>query len=157
MRPTNPGTDTIDSKLEAFSVGILTRVTELMDKKLGTLKINSQHTNQPMHDSDQSMEQKALHQSPTAWSIVASQPPDMKAVLRDARNDEKLEESGKQKRAKNIIIHGTEEVGQAPGEIKKEDEEYIKSIFTKIRVEVTTAAAMRLGEVIDGNQNRQKN
>ena len=80
----------------------------------------------------------------------------MRAVMGDARNDEKLEESQKQKRAKNIIIHGAEEVGSSPEEVKKEDDGYIKSIFSKIGVEVTPAAVMRLGEAQKENESRRR-
>ena len=135
----NPTSDTIDSKLEAFSAGILTKVTELMEKKFEILRGNSQTPTKPM-------EQEGPERPRNAWSTVASQPPDMKAVMRDARNDEKLEESEKQKRAKNIIIHGAEEIGESPEKVKKEDEGYIKAILAKIGVEATPVAVMRLGE-----------
>ena len=65
--------------------------------------------------------------------------------MRDARNDEKIEGSEKQKRAKNIIIHGADEVGETHDKIKKEDEEYIKQIFMKIGVTHEPILVTRLG------------
>ena len=61
---------------------------------------------------------------------MASKLPDMKTFIHDARNDEKLEKG--EKRAEKIIIHFVEKIWKYPGMLKKEDEEYIKSIFTKV-------------------------
>ena len=137
--------DVIDSKLEAFSVAILAKVTDVMEKKFETLNTKNQQT-----------AQEGTTKPPNAWSTVASQPRDMKAIMRDARNDEKLEESEKQKRARNIIIHGAEEVGESPEVVKKEDEGYIKEILAKIGVEATPATIMRLGEAKKENETRHR-
>ena len=66
--------------------------------------------------------------------------------MRDARNDEKIEENEKEKRSKNIIIHGAVEVGENPEKIKKEDSEYAKQIFAKIGVQFTPTLVTRLGK-----------
>jgi len=81
-----------------------------------------------------------------SWSSVVGQQQDIKTMMRDARNDEKIEESEKQRRAKNIIIHGAAEVGANPEEIKKEDSEYIKQIFSKIKATSIPTLVTRLGE-----------
>ena len=65
--------------------------------------------------------------------------------MREARNDEKIEESEKQRRANDIIIHGADEIGASPDEIKKADDGYIKEIFAKIGVAVTPTTIARLG------------
>ena len=143
----NPSAVTIDAKLEAFSDGILTKVTELMEKKFEILKGDIPHLSKPPA-------QEGPQQPSNAWSTIVSQPADMKAVMRDARNEEKLEESEKQKRARNIIIHGAEEIGKSPEEVKKGDLEYIKEIFAKIGAEAEPAAIMRLGEAKKENEPR---
>ena len=89
-------------------------------------------------------------------AITAKSPPELtnkldpsknlKTVMIDARNDEKLEVSEKQKRACNFVIHGAEEVGESSEQIKKEDEGYIKEILTKLGVEAVPISITRLGE-----------
>ena len=66
--------------------------------------------------------------------------------MRDARNEEKIEEGEKQRRAKNIIIHGAEEIGLNPEEIKKEDAQYVKQIFQKLGTTCEPVMITRLGE-----------
>ena len=83
---------------------------------------------------------------PTTWSKVVSQTQNMKSAMREAKNDEKIEESEKQRRAKNIIIHGAEEVGNNAEEIKEGDLGYIKEIFAKIGVRAEPTIVTRLGE-----------
>ena len=70
----------------------------------------------------------------------------MKTVMREARNDEKIEESEKQRRVNNLIVHGAEEIGDTPDDIKKGDAGYIKEIFAKIGVKVAPVSITRLGE-----------
>ena len=125
----------IDAKLEAFSANILSKVTEIMDKKIGEIS-----TSKPVSPSSEN--ESAL---PPTWSNVVSQSSNIKTVMRAAKNDEKIEESEKLRRANNIIIHGAEEIGGTPEEIKKADEGYIKEIFAKIGVETSPTLITRLG------------
>ena len=99
-------------------------VTKLLDDKLGeiTVKNPSELTNK--HDPSKNL----------------------KTVMIDARNDEKLEVSEKQRRACNFVIHGAEEVGESSDQIRKEDEGYVKEILTKIGVEAVPISITRLGE-----------
>ena len=54
---------------------------------------------------------------------------------------------------RNIIIHGAEEVGDSPEEIKKEDAQYISEILNKIGSPVKPNIITRLGEKsIDKNR-----
>ena len=133
----------IDAKLEAFSTSILSKVSEIMEKKMDGLKTNLKIPTELVESTNPN------ENKPTSWSTVASQPKTMKAVMREARNDEKIEESEKQRRANNLIIHGAEEIGETPDDIKNGDAGYIKEIFTKIGVEATPVAIARLGEAND--------
>lgn len=65
--------------------------------------------------------------------------------MRTARNNEKIEEGEKERRANNIILHGAEEIGDTPDDIKKADTGYIKEIFAKIGAEVEPSSIVRLG------------
>ena len=132
--------NTLDAKLEAFSSNILSKVTRIMDDKLEALKAA---TPVPPGSSSEPLENS---NSPNTWSAIVSQPQDLRSMMRDARNDEKIELTEKQRRATNIIIHGAEEVGENPNGIKKEDLEYVKQIFTKIGVSSTPTSITRLGQ-----------
>ena len=134
----------IDDKLEAFSAGILSKVTEIIEQKMGTTPGKNNVETIEIHDATKSPI------SPNLWSSVVSSGShghqDIKTLMRDARNDEKIEVSEKEKRAKNIIIHGADELGENPEEIKKQDLQYVKEIFNKIGVKSETILINRLGE-----------
>ena len=89
--------------------------------------------------------------SPTKWSsIVAGPTKNFKSVMRDARNDEKLEQSEKELRSKNLIIHGADEIGKDEAEIKKEDTTYVKEILQKIGLNMVPTLVVRLGKSTEG-------
>ena len=134
----------IDAKLEAFSANILSKVTELMENKIDA--ITAKGPTDPVHSNE------TVNPPAVTWSNVVSQPQDMKTVMRVARNDEKIEEGEKQRRANNIIIHGAEEIGETPDEIKTNDAGYIKDIFAKIGVEVKVVTIARLGTSREGKR-----
>ena len=73
--------------------------------------------------------------------------------MHEARNEQKIEESDKSKRVFNFIIHGADEVGSTPEEVKAEDLGYIKEILVKIGVNTTPISIARLGDDI-GNKKR---
>ena len=70
-------------------------------------------------------------------------------MMHEIRNEEKLEENEKTKRASNIIIHGAQEIGDTPNDINEGDSGYIKEIFTKLGVGVAPSSIIRLGESKD--------
>ena len=132
--------DSIDSKLERFSVGILSKVTQIMEEKLnGMVNLQTATTNE-VTDTEQPA---------SSWSKVASQPQSFKSMMHEARNEEKLEENEKKKRASNIIIHGAQEIGDTPNDINESDSGYIKEFFTKLGVGVAPSSITRLGESKD--------
>ena len=89
----------------------------------------------------------------TSWSSVVGKSANIKTLMREAKNDEKVEENEREKRSRNIIIHGAEEVGDSPEEIKKEDAQYISEILNKIGSPVKPNIITRLGEKsIDKNR-----
>ena len=78
-----------------------------------------------------------------------SSPQHIKEAIREAKNDDKIEESEAEKRSKNIIIHGAEEIGDNTEEIKKEDDGYVKEILKILGVKNTPASVTRLGNAND--------
>ena len=83
------------------------------------------------------------------WSDIVGQESNITTMMRDARNDEKIEESEKERRSNNLIIHGAEEIGQSPDEIKSEDINYVSELFKKIGVTSKPTLIVRLGKPND--------
>ena len=54
---------------------------------------------------------------------------DFREILRQAHNEEKLEQREKEQRAKNFIIHGLAETGDTGDRLKENDETMINSIL----------------------------
>ena len=52
----------------------------------------------------------------------------------DAENEKKVEENEQERRAKKVIIHGADEIGNNTDEIKKNDIEFLAHILRKIDV-----------------------
>ena len=82
----------------------------------------------------------------SSWSSVVGKSRGIKILMREAKNDEKVEENEKEKRSRNIIIHGADELGNNQEEIKKEDTQYISEIFKKVGAPVEPVSITRLGE-----------
>lgn len=73
-------------------------------------------------------------------------PDAVKQAIQEERNDSKVEESEKDKRKKNIIIHGADEIGDNKEQVRNEDIGFVKEIFTKLGVTCLPKAITRLGE-----------
>ena len=77
---------------------------------------------------------------------VSRSPDQIKHAIRDVKNDDKIEDIEIEKRAKNIMIHGAEEVGDNSEDIRKEDEGYVNSILETLGVPNTLESVTRLGK-----------
>ena len=80
------------------------------------------------------------------YSAAVGSSTNIKHAIREVKNDDKIEESEAEKRAKNIIIHGAEEIGTTSDEIKKEDNGFVKSILDKLGIPTAPASVARLGK-----------
>ena len=132
---------------------ISSHIKEIIDSKflesskdISTLNENLIKVQRPIIENDDS------DQLPkdSLWSTVVSKPKNIKILMREAKNDERVEEHEREKRSKNIIIHGAEEVGESPEEIKNEDAQYISEILNKIGSPVEPTLVTRLGKKSEG-------
>ncbi len=87
------------------------------------------------------------------YAKVLAVPAEIKKIMRDVKNDEKVEDKEMEKRSKNFIIHGAEEIGDDADEVKKNDTKYIKDILRKIGVRNDPESVERLGK---SNEKRQR-
>ena len=132
-------TATIDTKLEAFSTNLLTKVTQIVDEKLGTLSVNlGTSYADKTRDVSQHSEGNPKGQSP---------PQDFARVMRETKNDELVEEQERTRRANNIIIYGmSEDLDGGTVPLKSKDDFFITSLMEVLQVDVVPSTIVRLGK-----------
>ena len=122
------GISQIEAKIEStISEKIKERISNLHSPLTAASSDGSQTTNE------------------SSWSSVVGKSTNIKILMREAKNDEKVEENEREKRSRNIIIHGAEEVGESLEEIKKEDAQYVSDILNEIGSSVKPNFITRLG------------
>ena len=84
-------------------------------------------------------------QSESYASRVLQVPSEVRKVIMEAKNDDKVEESEQERRSPNFIIHGAKEFGDDINSMKKIDDEYIGSILKQLGVEHKPASVVRIG------------
>ena len=136
-KETDPAT--IDTKLEAFSTNLLTKVTQIVDEKLGTLSVNlGTSYADKTRDVTQQSEGNPKGQSP---------PQDFARVMRETKNDELVEEQERTRRANNLIVYGmSEDLDGGTVPLKSKDDFFITSLMEVLQVDVVPSAIVRLGK-----------
>ena len=76
---------------------------------------------------------------------VLQVPHEIRRVMQETSNEEKVDKLEREKRASNFIIHGAEEIGEDTESIKENDEQYIKDILERLDVRVSPVTVTRLG------------
>ena len=76
---------------------------------------------------------------------VLQVPEELRKIIQDAKNDDKVEENEQEKRATNFIIHGAEECGDNNAEMKKLDNGYVDDILKQLGVQVKPESVIRSG------------
>ena len=94
--------------------------------------------------------------SGSTFSKVLQLPTEVKQIMQDAKNEEKVQEKEQGRRAKNFIIHGADEVGNNIDEIKVNDIEYIAQILMKIGTNSKPESIARLGKPNETNKRTMK-
>ena len=118
------------------------KLTNLIEAKLGE-KIDAVSNTNPEETKKQE----------ETFAKVLAVPAEIKKMIKEVKNDEKVEDTEMEKRSKNFIIHGAAEIGEDAEEIKKNDEQYIKDILNKIGVTTDFESVTRLGKP---NEKRQR-
>ena len=84
-----------------------------------------------------------------SYAKVLQLPEEVRRVMQETRNDEKIEKNEQEKRTQNFIIHGAEEIGSSAEEVKKNDDQYLKDILKRLGVKATAESVTRLGQPND--------
>ena len=113
-----------------------TKVVKMIDK-------NMQGKSDQSTDRGETTEQKPA----SSYAGALAGPDTFRKIMREARNEEKIEEFEKEQRSNNFIIHGAEEVGSNISSIQKNDEEFILDILDEIRLQgLEPKSVVRLGK-----------
>ena len=81
----------------------------------------------------------------TSYAKILNVPKEVRKTMLETQNDDKVELVEQEKRCKNFIIHGAEEVGNNDDEIKVNDEQYLIDILTHIGINTQPDKVIRLG------------
>ena len=117
-------------------------IEKVIDKKLGEKMAG--FTTQEDTSSDGEAGERST--SGMSFAKVLQVPAEVRKVMQEVRNDEKVELSEQEKRSQNFIIHGAEEIGENADEIKGNDKQYIKDILEKLQVNAEAKSVTRLGQ-----------
>ena len=118
-----------------------TKIEKSIDKKLGDKldtvtslaeKINGREV--------QSSEEKK------SYAKILNVPKEVRKIMQETQNDEKVDLVEQEKRSQNFIIHGAEEIGKDEDEIKANDEGYLVDILNHINVDSKPEKIIRLGK-----------
>ena len=136
-------------KLEEVRTTMVSKVKITIDEKLTTVD-NKMATINPGNEIIE------VGTSGSTFSKVLQLPTEVKQIMQDAKNEEKVQEKEQEGRAKNFIIHGADEVGNNIDEIKVNDIEYIAQILMKIGTNSKPESIARLGKPNETNKRTMK-
>lgn len=121
-----------------------TKIEKSIDKKLGDKldTVNSLAEKISAREEESSEEKKS-------YAGILNVPKEVRKIMQETRNDEKVDLVEQEKRCQNFIIHGAEEVGKDEEEIKVNDEAYLVDILKHIDVNSKPDKVIRLGKVND--------
>ena len=139
----NPGTNnpelvsTLKSVLEDTVVQIQTNLGSLIENKL--------KERLPIPD-DAGGESLSPDEGQSYAAKVLKVPEQVRKIIEDSKNDEKVEEGEQERRSRNFVIHGAEEYGTTTEAIKKLDTAYVLDILKHIGISHKPESVTRLGK-----------
>jgi len=76
--------------------------------------------------------------------------PNLRSIIKEARNEQQLEEREKRLRKNNIIIHGiADSISEDEDQMKQRDKEFTENLFKAIKVDVTPTVVQLIGKPED--------
>ena len=87
---------------------------------------------------------------PSYAKKVLEVPKEIRKIIRNERNEEKVELMEKERRSSNFIIHGAEEFGATSEEIKEADTLFVNDILKHLRIKSKPVSVTRLGKIEKG-------
>ena len=118
-----------------------TKIEKSIENKLG----NKLDTVNSLAEEIRGRNEKSSEEKKT-YAGILNLPKDVRKIMQETRNDEKVELVEQEKRCQNFIIHGAEEVGNNEEEIKANDEAYLIDILKQLDVDSAPAKVIRIGK-----------
>ena len=85
-------------------------------------------------------------------SKVLQVPAEVRKIIQEAKNDDKVEENEQERRSANFIIHGAEEYGDSIDSMKEQDAEYIDDILKHLGIKQKPENIVRVGNPNKSNK-----
>ena len=143
----------LDRKFEKLSTIIIDRVSKIVDDKLNTIDNKIQNlVNIPDNITYAEKVEKSVisdkNQRSTTVSSFNNAGNDFLAIMKDAKNEELVQEQERKGRSRNLIIHGVPEMKQENDSVKTKshDEEFVTLFLTKIDIAMKPTAIHRIGK-----------
>lgn len=121
-------------------------IEKAIDKKLEDKMAAITTLNDKIKDNSEAV---ASTTAAPSYAKVLELPTEVRKIMQEARNDEKVEKIEQEKRSQNFIIHGAEEIGNNNDEIKENDKQYIKDILKHLTVKSQASSITRIGKPND--------
>ena len=134
----------IENKLEDMIHNKLSEGMRTIDKKLNDVVTSNKTYAEKVKES--------VIGCPNQHSTTVNSPNnaenDFRAIMKDARNEELVQEQERKERSRNLIIHGVPELKEENDSIKKKshDEEFVTIFLTKIDIALKPLAIHRIGK-----------
>ena len=133
------------SELITSLKAVLEDTVSQMENKLESMIDNKLKERLPIETIEENGELSTVSRGQSFASKVLKVPEQVRKIIEDSKNEEKVEENEQEKRARNIIIHGADEFGDSPEEIKREDTEYVIDILKHLGLSRRPESVIRLG------------
>ena len=116
-----------------------------MENKLGSMINDKLKDMLPTESTGENGEVSTVNRGESYAAKVLKVPEQVRKIIENSKNDDKVEENEQERRSRNIIIHGAEEYGNTPEEIKRLDTEYVIDILKHLGLSHKPESVTRLG------------
>ena len=120
------------------------KIETAIEKKLGEKMAALNSLNEKIKDKNEVAVIPAGDK--TSYAKALGVPTELRKIMEETRNDEKIERIEQEKRSQNFIIHGAEEIGDSANEISENDADYINEILAHLRITSQAESITRLGK-----------
>lgn len=132
--------DEMNTKMEQQMTQIKEMINTSIDEKIG------KQISQP---------ENLTYASKTATGILKNDGNELRSFMIEAKNEEIVIEQERQRRERNIVIHGVQENNGLTEDRKKEsDQEFVNSLFQILGVSTKPKTTTRLGKTTEANRTR---
>ena len=133
------------------------KLVSIIDEKLRDKGLTNRNTGEEGSEEGEVTVHPPTLEVKETYAKVLRVPEEVRKAIQDAKNDERVEESEQEKRAKNFIIHGADEYGETSKEIQEADDGYVKEIFQHLGASPRQPVKiMRLGKPNDHKRRPMK-